>query len=523
MVLQQEAAVPVRGTADPAEKITVTIGADKAEGAAGADGKWCIDLSALPAGTLAATLTVSGKNTITIKDVLIGDVWLCSGQSNMEYVLRNALGGKEAVAQATDDQIRLFHVPHTVALAPRDQVSASWQVASPETVSDFSAVGYFFGKKLRSTLHRPIGLIESNFGGTPAEAWTDLPTLQSNPLLQNYIGAFAKIMARYTGGDAEFAAKSAEYEVAAKKMLQAAKTDPKYQAAMSKWKEEAAAAKAARRPIPSQPRVPEPRSLGVQKTAPTVLFNGMISPLIPFAIKGVIWYQGENNARSTLDAIEYATLFPAMITDWRKLWNAGDFPFLLVQLANYKAPAADWPHLRESQLKTLSLPNTGMAVIIDIGTGGNIHPTDKSDVALRLSLVARHIAYGEKLVYTGPIYESMKVEGDKIRVSFKSDSIGSGLVLGTAPWTDPNDDPVSKSDLEGFAVAGADKNWVAAQAKIDGDTVVVSSAEVSNPVAVRYAWADDPRCNFYNTEGLPASPFRTDDWEQAAPTTTASK
>ena len=251
-----------------------------------------------------------------------------------------------------------------------------------------------------------------------------------------------------------------------------------------------------------------------------MLFNGMINPLIPYSLKGVIWYQGESNAGY---AMEYRTLFPAMITDWRNRWKAADLPFLFVQLANFMAPpktAGDnsaWTILRESQVKTLALPKTGMAVIIDIGTSGGIHPPDKTDVGARLALAARHVAYGENIVYTGPMYDALKIEDGKARITFKPDSIGGGLVIGSAPWHDPLAAPVSKTDLQGFAIAGEDKKWVWADAKIDGNDVVVSSPDVPKPVAVRYAFANDPACNLYNKEGLPASPFRTDDWEAAAP------
>ncbi len=522
MVLQQEKTLPVWGWANAGEKVTVTAFGNTAAATTGSDGKWHVDLPALAGGTPAGTLTVVGTNTITINDVLVGDVWLCSGQSNMEFVLRNANGGAAAVAGATDPLIRLFHVPHEQALGPRDQVPGKWEVCSPKSVSDFTAVGYFFARELRPVIKRPMGLIESNVGGTPAEAWTDLPTLQSHPELKHYADTFAKIMEKYPGGDAEYAAKSAEYDIAAAKMLEASKTNPAYQAAISKWKL-AVKATPPGQPAPMQPRPPQPRTLGVQKTAPTVLFNGMIAPLIPYPIKGEIWYQGESNAGKTADAADYETLFPAMITDWRTLWKEGDFPFLYVQLANFTAPNADWPRLRESQLKTLTLPATGMAVIIDIGTRKNIHPTDKADVGRRLSLAARHIAYGEHVVYTGPLYDSMKIEGNRIRISFKSESVGSGLTIGKAPWVDPNGIAVSGTELEGFMIAGDDKKWMPATASVDGDSLLVGNAQVTNPVAVRYGWADNPTCNLYNKEGLPASPFRTDNWESTSPATSVAK
>jgi sialate O-acetylesterase len=515
MVLQEEATIPVWGKAAAGEKITVTFGNEKAAATAGADGAWRADLPALPAGTPPGTLVVTGQNALTFNDVLVGDVWLCSGQSNMEFQVGKAANANEAVPAATDNQIRLFHVPNTVAIAPRDDVKAKWLVCTPQTVASFTAVGYFFGEHLRSEIKRPIGLIDSCVGGTPAESWTDLATLKANPTLEHYADSFAKLAAQFPGGDTEFATKAAAYEEAVRNMREANKTDPTYQAALTQWQQAAAQAKAAGQPAPPQPRAPAPPSLGVPQTAPTVLFDGMIAPLIPFAIKGAIWYQGESNASSPAKAAEYATLFPAMITDWRGLWKEGDFPFVFVQLANFQSGTAPWPEIREAQLETLRLPKTGMAVAIDIGTGGNIHPPDKDDVGRRLALAALHVAYGEKLVYTGPIYQGMQVEGGAIRISFAPDSVGGGLTIGTAPWTDPKAAPLSTTSLEGFQIAGADKKWAPAKAKIEGSAVVVSSPEVTSPVAVRYGWATDPRCNLYNKEGLPASPFRTDDWERA--------
>ena len=521
MVLQQEKTLPVWGWAAAGEKVTVIFGDPSehhtAEATTGPDGKWHADLAALPEGTAPGVLTIVGKNTITIQDVLVGDVWLCSGQSNMEFSTNKA----QAV-DATDNQIRLFHVPHQLAIGPREDVTAKWQVCTPETLPGFTAVGYFFGKDLRAALKRPIGLIESSWGGTPAQSWTSIPALQADPVLTHYADSYKAIADKFSGGDDEFAAKTAEADAAIAKWNTALMADAAYQDALKAWHTAADQARAAKQTPPPQPTPPVPRPPGVAGGAgtPSMLFDGMINPLIPYAIKGVIWYQGESNAGF---AMEYRTLFPAMITDWRTRWKMADLPFLFVQLANFMAAPktagenSAWAILRESQVKTLALPKTGMAVIIDIGTGGGIHPPDKKDVGSRLALAARHVAYGEKLVYTGPMYDALKIEGGKARVSFKPDSIGGGLVIGSAPWTDPQAAPVSKTDLQGFAIAGEDKNWVWADAKIDGNDVVVSSPDVPQPVAVRYAFANNPTCNLYNKEGLPASPFRTDDWQSSAP------
>jgi sialate O-acetylesterase len=483
MVLQQEAVLPVWGWANPQEKVIVTFGNNKAETTAGSDGKWRIDLPALPAGTPAGTLRVTAANTITLNDVLVGEVWLCSGQSNMELPLTNTDDAAGAAAQANDDQLRLCVVPANLALAPRDDISLAtpaadiWEVCTPETVGKFSAVGYYFGKNLRGELKRPVGLIEDAWGGTAAQVWTDPATLQSDPVLHHYVEEQQKIAAKYPGGDTDFAAQMA----------------------------------AQRRPG-QRPGVSLTRK-NFGPTIPSSLFDAMINPIIPLAIKGVIWYQGEDNA-APASALEYARLFPAMITGWRTLWKEGDFPFLYVQLANLAQRYKDnWPLVREAQLKTLSLPRTGMAVTIDIGTPYFIHPPDKADVGQRLSLLARHIAYGEDVVCSGPLYTSMKVESAKIRISFRPDTIGDGLVIGRSPWKDPKAKTTpSTTELQGFLIAGNDRKWVDAQAAIDRNTVVVSSERVPNPKAVRYAWAQSPLANLYNKAGLPASPFRTDDW-----------
>ena len=483
MVLQQEATLPVWGWADPQEKVVVTFGNKQAETTAGSDGKWRVDLPALAAGTPAGTLKVAATNTITLNDVLVGEVWLCSGQSNMELPLAKTDNAAGAAAKANDQQLRLCTVPSNLALAPRDDLSPAtpaaniWEVCTPETVGKFSAVGYYFGKNLRAALKRPVGLIEDAWGGTAAQVWTDPATLRSSPEFRHYVEEQQKVAAEYPGEDADFAARLI------------AQLQPGQKPGSSLVKR------------------------GFGPTIPSSLFDAMIHPIIPFSIKGVIWYQGEDNA-APASALEYARLFPAMITGWRTLWKEGDFPFLYVQLANLAQRYRDnWPLVREAQFKTLSLPKTGMAVTLDIGTPYNIHPPDKVDVGLRLSLLARHVAYGENVVCSGPLYAAMKVEGASLRISFRPDTIGGGLTIGTSPWKDPKANPfASTTELQGFMIAGDDQKWVDAQATINGLTVVVSSAQVANPKAVRYAWAQSPLANLYNRNGLPASPFRTDDW-----------
>jgi sialate O-acetylesterase len=458
MVLQSDFASPVWGTVEPGEEIAVSIAGQKKTAKAGADGKWSVKLDPLKAGG-PHELTVAGRTSITVRDVLVGEVWICSGQSNMEWTVNSSANPAEEKAAATFPKIRHFLVPKKIAETPQTDVVGTWKVCSPETVGGFTAVGYFFGRELHRKLDVPVGLIHTSWGGTAAEVWTSKRIFDTTdslkPLMQNY-----------------------------------AKRLENYQKQLAAYKEATAKANAEGKPAPKAPG-------GVMM--PSCLYNGMIANILPYGIKGAIWYQGESNASR---AKEYQTLFPAMIKNWREDWGQGDFPFGFVQLANFKArkpqPAdSDWAELREAQSMTLSLPKTGMAVIIDIGDAADIHPKNKQDVGRRLALWAQSQVYGKDVVYSGPLFESLKVEEGKLRVTFKHG--GSGLT--------------AKGDkLTGFSIAGEDRRFVWADAQIDGKTVILSSDQVSKPVAVRYAWADNPECSLYNKEGLPASPFRSDDW-----------
>lgn len=458
MVLQADFNCPVWGTVEPGEEISVSIAGQKKTAKAGADGKWSLKLDPMKAGG-PHEMTVAGRNTVTIADVLVGEVWVCSGQSNMEMVVNSCLNVAEEKASANFPMVRHFLVKKNPQESPVADVSGSWKLTTPENVGGFTAVGYFFGRELHQKLNVPVGLIHTSWGGTAAELWTSKPVLEGNEVLKPIVDNFSKRMENY------------EKQVAG-------------------YKEAVEKAKAEGKPAPKAPSKP---------MAPSCLYNGMIAPVLPYGIKGAIWYQGESNAGA---AKQYQTLFPEMIKNWRKDWGQGDFPFGFVQLANFMArkdlPAdSNWAELREAQTMTLSLPKTGMAVIIDIGDAKDIHPKNKQDVGKRLSLWAQSQVYGKDIVYSSPLYEAMKVEDGKARISFKH--TGTGLV--------------AKGDkLTGFSIAGEDKNFVWADAKIDGNTVVVSSDKVAKPAAVRYAWADNPDCNLYNKEGLPASPFRTDDW-----------
>ena len=477
MVLQRGVKVPVWGEADAAAEVSITFNKQTVKATADKGGHWKAELEPLEAGG-PFELTAAGKNTVTLKNVLVGDVWICSGQSNMEFGLTGVVNFKDELAKADYPQLRQLHVARKVGMEPQDSISGKWEVCSPRTAANFSAVAYFFGRELNQELKIPIGLIHSSWGGTPAESWTSKEALEANPELKGIVEA----------SQAKQEKLVKDYPALKEKFDQDSKD----------WKANAEKAKADGKPEPAKPKAP---------TAPdqnswfaTGLYNGMIKPLIPFAIKGAIWYQGESNAGR---AFQYRTLFPAMIQDWRKQWGQ-EFPFLFVQLANYMARKPDpgdsaWAELREAQAMTLSLPKTGMAVIIDIGDGKNIHPTNKQDVGKRLALAAEGIAYGKELEFSGPMYDSMAVEGNAIRVKFKH--IGGGL------------EAKGGGALTGFAIAGEDKKWVWATAKIDGESIIVSNEKVEKPVAVRYAWADNPDCNLYNKAGLPASPFRTDSWD----------
>jgi sialate O-acetylesterase len=532
MVLQQSMKLPVWGKADPGEAITVTVGGETGKATADAEGKWRVDLAPLPAGSQPVTVVVSGKTTITLSDVLVGDVWLCSGQSNMEFGMDMNPETKKEIPASYSPQLRLFCVPKVPSLTPLDDLQGikgdalqgHWQVCSPQvltkggTWSGFSAVSYFFGRAVMQKTGHPVGLIASDWGGTRAQAWMSLSGLQKDAALKHYVDEYNRTVADYPKTKPVYDAQFATYQTDLAAWQ--ANVLPAYQSTLDQWNASVRAAQAEHQPPPAKPEPSSPMPKAPHEAngggnGPTNLFNAMIAPLMPFAIKGVIWYQGESNASLP---VEYRTLFSRLIQDWREKWGQRAFPFLFVELAGYKATGADWSLLRESQRAALSLPNTGMATAVDIGNPENIHPADKHDVGERLALVARRLAYGEKVASSGPIFDAMKVTGNSISVSFKDD--GGGLIIGQAPWVPVDAQRLPTTNLLGFTIAGADKKWMPAEARIEDNTVVVSSSQVSTPVAVRYDWANAPQGNLYNKDNLPASPFRTDDW--AEPTTPAS-
>jgi sialate O-acetylesterase len=489
MVLQRGAKCTVWGKADPGEKVTAKFLDRTAEAAAGDDGVFraVIDLTAWDgkAGHGPHVLTLSGKNTVEIKDVYVGEVWVCSGQSNMQWTVNasDASDKEAAKSAAANPLVRMFTVERIPQVRPTFDLKGAWKPATPETTTGFSAVGYFFARDLSAALGGvPVGMISTNWGGTRAEAWTRAEVLME--------------------------------------------LSPAYKAEVEKFRSDVAKTGDAPPPPPAQKGKAAPKP-GQNPNAPSVLYNGMIFPVLPYAIKGAIWYQGESNAGK---AYAYRDLFPAMISNWRADWKQGDFPFFFVQLAPFmkvteQPGESNWAELREAQAMTLKLPATGMAVITDLGHEADIHPTPKKPVGERLSLIARATVYGEKVEYSGPVFKEMKVDGNKAVLTF--DHVAGGLETRELVPTDERKDAKTKASrgsawrvkagsagvpLTGFAVAGEDRKFHNAKAEIVGDTVVVTCEAVAKPVAVRFGWAQHPVVNLFNKAGLPASPFRTDDW-----------
>jgi len=469
MVLQRDAPIPVWGWAEPGQAVQVSLGDQTRQAEADEAGRWRVDLDALTAGGPYEFSVQADDDAIALTDVLIGDVWLCSGQSNMDWKLERSEGAAEALAKTEAyPVIRMFKVARHVATEPQDDCTGRWQLNTPENAKPFSAVGYFFGMKLSDEVDVPIGLIHTAYGGTSAKAWTSTEALQAEPKLAVILEDKAQ--------------KLAAYDVS-----------------MDAWREAAKAAKADGQPAPPEPALPFYTG---NRHLPAGLYNGMIHPLIPYGIKGVIWYQGEADV---WHAHQYRTLLPAMINDWRARWGQGDFPFGIVQLTSYfdpKFPPSDlsWPELREAQLMTAqALPYTGLITTIDVGNPTDIHPTDKKSVGDRLAAWALGTVYNKQVVPMGPVYREAKFKDGKATIYF--DHAGSGLATRDG------------GPVRGVVIANSAKGFRWANAEIDGDTLVVTSDRYKDPVSVRYGWADNPDwANLINKEGLPASPFRTDNW-----------
>lgn len=642
MVLQRDLPVPVWGFAEPGEQVTVSFDDHQVSAATDASGRWRVDLPAMTAGG-PFTMTVAGANTLQFKDVYIGEVWLCSGQSNMEWSVANSLNAAEEIQNADRPLIRMYTAKHTLSASPQTDVEGAWQVCSPDTVSGFSAVGFYFGRMLRDELEVPVGLIHSSWGGSRAEPWTPRETLLSSEMYADAIKAIDKQLAAYQADkqrvDAEYQEKKKAYQTAYKAWSEAVTHGGRGVA--EKWALDSAESEAwhpisvpglweragvpelvsfdgvvwfrrsvdipeawagkdltlnlgpiddidatffngaevghigldtvwhwaqvrsytipgaqvkagkatltvrvadtgggggfggvpeqlslsfAEKPeaepivlsgewsyridaaiteFPARPVEPvDPASVGAQFTSPAGMYNAMIHPLVPYAIRGAIWYQGESNTGETL---AYQTLLPLMIQGWRDMWNKPDMPFGIVQLANFTKPTDEpvesrWAELRDAQLHTFKHDErVGLAVTIDIGEAYDIHPKNKQEVGRRLALWALSQVYGKDLVWSGPIYEAMRIEGDKIYISF--DHIGGGLKTSDG------------GALRGFTIADETGKFFKAGAEIVGDEVMVWNDTVPTPTAVRYGWADNPEgVNLVNEEGLPASPFTTSGW-----------
>lgn len=466
-VLQRNSPIHIWGWSNPDETITVRFH-DQTRSTTATDlGTWSLWLAPEQAGG-PFSLTVQGSSTVTLSDILVGDVWLASGQSNMEIPLNGFPGNaviknaQQEIANANLPTVRLLRVEKKSSYYPLDDISATWTDCTPQTAADFSAVAYFFGREINSREHVPIGLIDSTWGGTPVESWISLDGISSDaglmPLFANW--------AQFTDGLSN------------------------RQLYLAKEQREDAAAAQANQPKPKHPWHPDGISW-----APASLYNGMIAPETPYTIKGVIWYQGETNS-DPKRAPMYSKLFPALIHDWRDKWKEGNFPFFYVQISSFNSPNEDWGTVRDAQRRTLSVANTAMAVSLDVGQKDNVHPPDKQTVGGRLALAARALVYGEpQLEYSGPLFRTATEEGSAMRIWF--DHAKSGLSSHGAA-------------LNGFEIAGPDGKFVPATAKIEGETVVVQAEGVSKPSAVRYAWESYTEANLFNKDGLPASTFTTE-------------
>jgi sialate O-acetylesterase len=492
MVLQRDVRAPVWGWADPGERVVVAIAGQTHETTADGQGQWKVKLDPIPATSEPLTLVVEASNRVAINDVLVGEVWICSGQSNMQWPI-DASWNADLTGHAADrPQIRLLTIENAGVQKPLQDFQGQWHICSPQTVGGFSAVGYYFGRQLHDTLGVPIGLIDNAWGGSSCEAWVERPRLEQHP--EHY----ASLLERWAEREADPQARE-PYEAFEKALLD--------------WQQAAIAAKKKGEPIPQQP--PAPNIEMVNQHRPGNLFHGRVTPAVPFAIRGVIWYQGESNASR---AYQYRHLFPLMIQNWRDAWQQGDFSFYWVQLADFREektePAeSDWAELREAQTMTQDqLANTGEAVIIDIGEAADIHPRNKHEVGLRLARLALAQDYGIDVAHRSPRFSGLDIVDGKAVLTFQHADGGLRTV--------------DHGELLGFTIAGADRKWHPAQAqfapsedggegrgnRLDRTRIIVSSDAVPEPVAVRYAWADNPVCNLYSAEGLPLTPFRTDDW-----------
>jgi sialate O-acetylesterase len=477
MVLQQKQADPIWGWDTPGTKVTVAFAGQTKTADSDESGKWTVKLDPMPANATPQVMTITGSTARTLQNILIGEVWMCSGQSNMQFALNGDWNGDIETLGSDIPGLRLISVPQVGTQELQNDFKGQWAACTPQTSSGFSAVGFFFGRYLHRILGVPVGLINNSWGGSAAEAWVRRSSLEKDE-------RFKPLM---------------ESTVQQESLLMSDQAKANHEAAIVKWKEAVETAKAENKPQPKAPAAPDGWLKG--NARPGNIFNGVLHPTLGYGIKGVIWYQGESNSSR---AWEYARLFPYMIEQWRAEWKQGDFSFYWVQLADFMAEKPEpgdsaWAELRESQTKTQALPNTGQAVIIDLGEGKDIHPKNKHDVAARLVRLALAKDYGVNVPFHSPEFKSVSINGDKATITL--DTFGSELR------------PFDTADAVGFAVCGEDKIWHNARGKITGkDTIEVASEQVAKPIAVRYAWADNPVCNLFSKDGLPVTPFRTDDF-----------
>jgi sialate O-acetylesterase len=638
-VLQKSDRVPIWGKAAPGQAVRVAIAGATAAATAGPDGRWraLLDLSALGPGPF--ELKVEGRNTIVVSDVLVGEVWMCSGQSNMDWSVSRTVGAAEAIARSANPQIRVFEPKRKTSAKAQEELEGAWAVAGPESTGRFPAVGYYFGTRLQEALGVPVGLLSISWGGTPVESWTSQEALRSDPDLKTGSERVVRQAEALPGLLSEYRGRLAAWEVKFGRTEPPALDPARFAApgvSTADWTPVTLPGPLAqaglpesgviwiRRPFPisramtvgplfvelglirdfdaayldgqkigettrdtagsASPRVyymekakeeditvavrieapaggagvfgpeasfcidgvslagrwlakvehalpapsaqataeyPPPLATALTESkTPSYVYNGIVAPVIPYAMRGVAWYQGEDNGPR---AYQYRKAFPLMIQDWRSRWGEGDFPFYFCQLANYGKPRlepadSNWAELREAQTRTLTVPNTGQAILIDLGEDADIHPRVKREAGLRLARIALARTYHRDIEYSGPVFASMEIAGHAIRVRFTH--CEGGLVARNIPETYqprtvdlarvPRGRHSPKSEVEGFAICGEDRKWVWADASIDGESVVVRAAGVPKPIAVRYAWADSPVFNLYNRDGLPAGPFRTD-------------
>ena len=491
-VLQRDVPLPIWGWAEPGEQVTVTLGVATERATAGGDGRWQGSLPPQPASRTPLEMVVQGGNRLEVRDLLLGDVWLCGGQSNMEWSL-GACGAPDDVRAADDTLIRQFAVEPHFANTPQRDVRGRWTPCTPRTAAGFTAVGYHFARRVRQDVDVPIGLVRSCVGGTNIELWMAQETLLETPQL----AAYAKVMR-------ESLARHRQDLAAAVPAVEA-------------WAAASRRAMTAGEPLPMPPPIPEfPFAEKVARPRCVTLHNGMIAPLVPLRLKGAIWYQGENNAGGADEGRQYVEKVRALLADWRRWFGNDRLPFYFVQLAAWQKPSDrpeggdGWAFIREAQRHCLTIPHTGMATAIDVGDAEDIHPRNKADVGERLARWALAHEYGVRLEPSGPLFRGLRITGDRAIVSF--DHVGAGLMAGVKDGRAPAREAPGAA-LQRFAISGADRRWRWAEARIVDDTVECRHPDVTAPVAVRYAFTMNPAgANLYNRDGLPASPFRSDDW-----------